>query len=125
MRLALTVLLMLATTVACAEWVRINETDTGVIYVDPTTIRKDGDLRTVWGLTNLKTRDSAGELSRRRLDEYDCKQERYRIVSISTHSEAMAMGRILTRDSDSSEWQYAAPGSVAGDLLGFVCARGK
>lgn len=123
MRVALTFLLLLATTTAWAEWVKVNETETGVIYVDPATLRKDGDLRRVWGLTDLKARDAGGELSRRRLDEYDCRQERYRILSISTHSGSMAMGTILFRDSDSSEWQYAAPGSVAGDLLGFACSR--
>jgi hypothetical protein len=123
MRIFLTLLLMLAVTMARAEWVKVNETETGVVYLDPATIRKDGDLRRIWGLTDLKVRDAGGELSRRRLDEYDCKKERYRILSISTHSGSMAMGKILARDSDSGEWQYAAPGSVAGDLLGFVCSK--
>jgi len=42
MRVALIALLMLATAPAWAEWVKVDETDEVVIYVDPATIRKDG-----------------------------------------------------------------------------------
>ena len=56
MRVVLVALLMLATIPAWAEWLKVEENDIGtVFYLDPATIRKDGDLRRVWGLQDLKT----------------------------------------------------------------------
>ena len=123
MRVALIALLMLATTPAWAEWVKVDETDEVVIYVDPATIRKDGNLRRIWEMQDLKARDLDGSLSRRALSEYDCKEERLRLLSLSTHSGQMAMGKIIITVSPSGKWDYAAPGTSGQTMLKFVCTR--
>ena len=123
MRIVLTTLLMLATTTAWADWIKMSETDTAVIYLDPATHRVDGNLRGVWELHDLKVRDPDGELSRRSLREFDCKGDRLRILSMSTHSGPMATGKLLWSGNDPSQWQYIAPGTSGASLLRAVCGR--
>ena len=123
MRIVLTALLMLATAPAWAEWVKVDETDEVLIYVDPATIRKDGNLRRIWEMQDLKARDSDGSLSRRALSEYDCKGKRLRLLSLSTHSGQMATGKIIITVSPSGKWDCAVPGTSGQTMLKFVCAR--
>ena len=48
-------LMLLATSPAWAEWVKVYETSNGdTFYIEPATIRKDGNLRKVWVLISLK-----------------------------------------------------------------------
>ena len=63
-------------------------------------------------------------MSRRVLFEYDCKDERSRVLSFSTHSEAMAGGKALsTYSSGPSKWDYIAPGTSGQTNLRIVCAK--
>lgn len=118
-------LMLLATSPAWAEWVEIGSSSGGkTYYIDPATIRKDGNLRKVWALTNYKKRESSGEMSSRSKREYDCINERYRILSLSTHSGLMAEGEILSIGSYRPwEWDDIAPETIGQAYLEFVCAQ--
>ena len=124
MRLVLCLLLTLSTSLAWAEWVKVSVTDEHTTYIDPATIRKDGNLRKVWTIQDRKQRDKDGEMSRRTLIEYDCKEERYRVRSGTTHSDPMARGNTLyTRSGEPGEWNDIPPetppdGSGAASRLG-------
>ena len=122
-RLILCLLLALAAVPAWAEWVRADETDSAITYIDPATIRKDGNLRRVWEIQNLKQRHKHGEMSRRGLFEYDCKDERSRILSFSTHSDAMARGNTIVSLNEPDTWVYAPPGTPIQTIMRIVCAK--
>lgn len=115
-------LMLFVTGAAWADWVIVGESPESTVYVDPATIRKEGDLRKVWGIQDLKERDKDGEKSRRYREEYDCKGARKRYLSATTHSETMAGGTPLLTTSDPSPWTDIRPGSVADDILKQVCA---
>ena len=121
-KLFLVCLMMLAGS-AWAEWVFYAETDTSTFYFDPATIRKDGHIRRVWELIDLRKRHNDGEMSRRYRVEYDCKQERMRYLGISEHSETMAGGKVLTIAGESTVWDGIAPGTVVERMLNLVCAK--
>jgi len=106
---------------AAAGWVRLVETDEVFFYYDPATIRVNGHLRRVWEIQDLKQRNPAGEMSRRFLSEYDCREERHRLLSFSTHSEPMAGGRILLIHGSPSEWNHIPPYSPALRMFKIVC----
>lgn len=107
---------------AGAEWVVYRENDEMVFYYDPATIRKDGNLRRVWGLQDLKQRNKDGYLSLRALTEFDCENERARTLSSSVHSGAMAGGKVLyTETTKTPQWNYIPPGTVAEVLFRRVC----
>ena len=123
MRLVLCLLLTLAAAPAWAEWVKVSENVRSVYYIDPATIRRDGNLRRVWEIEDLKERGKGGEMSRRSLNEYDCKEERSRILSISAHSDPMAGGKTLLDYSEPGKWGYHPPETSGQEVMQFVCAK--
>ena len=123
MRLVLCLLLTLAATPAWAEWVKVSETDGNFFYIDPATIRRDGNLRKVWTINDLKQRHKDGTMSRRALYEFECKEERHRLLSISAHSDPMASGKVLEIDSEPDKWSYIAPNTPGENILRRVCAK--
>ena len=109
---------------AWAEWVLYEETQKATFYYDPATISKDGSMRRrVWQLTDLRKRHKDGEMSRRSRIEYDCKQENYRFLAFSAHSEHMAGGTVLkTEGEDNSLWAIP-PNTAIEMILNIVCAK--
>jgi hypothetical protein len=60
----------LVTGAAWAEWLKVAENDSADYYIDPATIRKDGNLRKVWDMYNTKEPGKGGALSIRAKAEY-------------------------------------------------------
>ena len=115
--------LMMLSGSAWAEWVMYGEHDTATFYYDPATIRKDGNMRQVWVLLNWRKRDKDNVMSHRLRYEYDCKQERYRFLAISEHSEPMAGGKVLSMQEEEKLWRAIAPDTPAEVTLKIVCAK--
>lgn len=106
-----------------AHWSKAVETDSTVEYVDLETIERRGDHRLVWTLQDLKQRGSQGELSFRRLLEFNCQKRQYLIVWIAGHSGPMAGGRILgSGKSPTPNWYSISKGSAVETSLKIVCA---
>lgn len=116
---------LLATSAASAfaEWTRVGENDEGIYYIDYETIRKDGSLRKVWLVQDLKQRDENGEMSRRLRMEYDCNGERWRAASYSGHSQSMASGDTVKSASSTTSWSDIPPQSGNETILKIVCTK--
>ena len=108
---------------AWAEWVMYFEAKTITYYYDPATIRKDGNMRQVWRIQELKQRTADGEKSRRMRIEYDCKEERYRILSASVHSEPLAEGKVIYSEIKDNIWTVIPPASASEAMFKIVCAK--
>ena len=121
-KLFLLCLMMLASS-AWAEWVLYGETNTATLYFDPATIRKDGNMRRVWQLHDLKTLNEEGVMSRRFRSEYDCKNESWRIISRSNHSERMATGETLYSNSSAGDWSDIPPNTISATILNIICTK--
>ena len=115
--------LMLLGGSAWAEWLIYDTTDKSTFYYDPATIRKDGHIHRVWELQDLSKRGKSGEMSLRMRMEYDCKQERYRFLGISGHSEPMAGGTVLKTEVESNDWVAIPPGTVSDRMLKIICTK--
>lgn len=117
-------LLILIASPAWAGWVELTRGESGnVFYIDPATIRKDGNRRKVWTITGLNKVGSLGELSRKYRMEFDCKEERSRFLSISAHSKPMGAGDVLVIDNFIGEWQEVAPETIDEAFLKRVCGK--
>jgi hypothetical protein len=124
------VCLMLLSGSAWAEWVLIGETDNGgevvSFWVDPSTIKKNGSRRKVWGITAFTSRNEFGALSNRWQEEYDCKEEQARYLALSAHSERFAGGHtILVNTINPKDEVFApvAPGTLRSGAMEFVCSK--
>ncbi len=113
--------LMLAAAPAFAEWVKVGRTDAAVHYVDPATVRKDGNLRRVWALQDLVDERPDGTMSIRALQEYDCGNGRFRFLSVAAHSGPMAGGHVLTEHALRDAWSPARPGASRSAVGKMVC----
>lgn len=122
MRIILCFLMALVAAPAWAEWVKVMESDSAVFYIDPASIREDGNLRKVWEILDLKQRGKNGSMSMRGRKEYDCKEEQSRLHAFSTHSEPMAGGKTLLSEDGVDEWFAIPPGSGSARILKIVCA---
>jgi hypothetical protein len=122
MRAALCFLFALVAAPAWAEWVKVGETDIAVYYIDSTTVRRDRHLRWVWEVQDFKQRRENGLMSRRVLDEFDCREEEVRILSMFNHAEPMATGPASLLSNDpfiSTAIQRSTPAEV---IYNIVCA---
>jgi hypothetical protein len=123
MKRILFVLLMMTCSVSWGGWVMHAETDTTTHYYDPATLKKDGHIRKVWVLQDLKKRHKDGEMSRRARGEYDCKQERVRYLTMTEHSEPMAGGEVLLNAGEDRVWREIPPNTPSADIFNLVCSH--
>ncbi len=123
MRIVLCLMIALVAAPACAEWVSVGETKKASGYIDPATISKNGNFRKVWQLQDLKERGKDGAMSRRVLWEYDCNEGRDRMLSISTYSEPMARGKILSEFDPGESLTHITPNTPSAIIIKIVCAK--
>jgi len=103
-----------------AGWEQVSQSSGDVFFIEPTTIKKDGIFRKVWGLIDL-AKPIMGHSSRKYLQEYDCKNETTRILTITAFSKQMGNGDAVGTESVTSKWEYIIPDSVDAALLKRVC----
>jgi hypothetical protein len=122
MRKNLFCLLVLISCPVFADWVMIGKNEEGrVFFNDPKTLRIDGGLVKVWELQNFKP-EPDGAQSYRMRKEYDCKKERFRLISISSHTGSMASGQVIdSQTQDNSTWHEIAPKTVNEALFRASC----
>ena len=122
MKKLLFVCLVFASSAVFAEWAKLSDNDETIVYIDLSTVRKDGNLRTVSQLHDDKKRGEDGVKSTRISWEYDCNSERVRIVSATSFPETMAGGKKLFSFYKTSEWRDIAPETAGYNGLKAVCA---
>lgn len=105
-----------------AEWTIFSKTDISDIYIEPLSLRKIDDLRRVWVMEDRRTIVPKSYLSSRSLHEYDCKEERVRVIQRENFSERKLSGSPLPSPDNPNAWLYAAPGTVAAQILNLVCS---
>ena len=119
-------MLALVGTKAMAEWTAVDKTDYMVVYVDFATIRKTGDIVTMWSLNNFKTvqTGTSGKfLSASTQDEYDCKKEQNRLLAQSEYSGSMQGGTVVFDDSEPGGWKPITLNSVREVLWKTACGK--
>jgi hypothetical protein len=108
---------------AWAEWVKMGETDEGSLYIDAASVQREGQFRQVLELMDLKQRDEGGELSRRIRVQYDCALGLTKVLSISTHVEAMGTGKALVAVAREGLRKEVPPGTAYETSFKLLCAK--
>ena len=127
--LLLGLMLLVTAGAAIAEWTIAGFSDEADKYVDIATIRRNGNLVKMWDLADFKTkmvRTDTGDtyLSSKMQSEYDCKEEKVRILAFNWFSGQMGSGKVVYLDHDPSDkWSPISPGSVNEILWKIACGK--
>ena len=121
-------LLVLSSVPAYAEWELVSGDDEAglTVYVDRDTIRRKGNLVKMWQLYDYKTVQTvAGDslLSVQRQNEYDCMEERTRMLAYTWFSSNMGKGRVVYRAADEQQWEPVVPRSIDRTLWKVACGK--
>lgn len=108
--------------VSAQDWKLVSETDIVKSYIDVTSIKTINGYIRAWSLQNRNKPTKSGEYSFKALEEYDCKLDRTRIISLIAYKGQMGSGDGTTSNGI-GEWEYPAPGTNGGTILKFVCSR--
>ena len=125
-RLLLVTLLFLSSGPAYAEWVAMGTSTTedgNTLYADPDTIRRKGEMVKMWQLYDLKTAITvAGTsvLSTMVQNEFDCGEERIRLLAFVHFSGNMGRGKMVYEEAIEQKWKPVSPGGF--NQLGLQAA---
>lgn len=124
-KLLLFLILVVVSNNAVAEWILISENDQLILYSNPVTIIKSGNMVRMIRLTNFKTAqriNGKSYLSTKRQDEYDCLKQRYRIIYVNAYTENMGEGNVVIRVINKpDDWKLISSGSQGEAVWSFAC----
>jgi len=124
-KLLLFLILVVVSNNAVAEWILISENDQLILYSNPVTIIKSGNMVRMIRLTNFKTAqriNGKSYLSTKRQDEYDCLKQRYRIIYVNAYTENMGEGKVVIRVINKpDDWKLISSGSQGEAVWSFAC----
>ncbi len=99
-------------------WTRLGETEQVALFVNRNSIERDGNLRRVWEMQDLKQPDPDGVQSRRYLNEYDCQYKMYRISQVTSFDGPQLSGKKLFEIKDAGYWRKIPPNGLF--TLGYI-----
>ena len=111
---------------ASAEWLLVDQSNKAKHFVNLENIKRRGDLVEIWQITNLFAPDDDGTLSRRGLEQHDCRNDKWRLLDVSFHSDHWAKGRIISSQSyeeAEAKWQRTPPETVGETIHKMACKK--
>ena len=130
--------LVLCSAPVYAEWVAVEEPDPSpgirTLYVDPTSIRRQGNLVTLWYLIDFTwMQGNAGMgpfrfgphrfFSTTTQKQFDCREKRVRLLTFTEYSLHMGMGTPRNGYVDPDKWIPIEPKSINEALWEVGCVR--
>ncbi len=113
---------------AMAEWTAIkwNHEDGGLtVYVDYTTIRKEGDKVRMLSLVDFEVIDKkeVDPFYSRSQNEYDCKSKKVRQLFYALYSGSMGKGKMEHSNSEHLKWLPVKSGSMEEAMWKVACSK--
>jgi hypothetical protein len=121
-------LMILSSQPVYAEWVLVSGDDEAglKVYVDPATLRRNGRLAKMWKLHDYKTVQTvAGDslLSMKQFNEYDCTEERTRMLGYTWFSGNMGNGNVVYSTMEQLQWEPVIPRTINRTLWKVACEK--
>ena len=110
-------------TVWAMNWSKLVETQTMTFYVNRNAIEREGDIRRVWEMQDLKAADPEGVMSRRYLNEYDCKEKMHRIGQMTSFAGPKLTGKPLFEVAEWGYWRKVPPDGVFVVSYVMLCVK--
>ena len=127
-KLLLLLMLVFISSSVMAEWTALkwNHEDGGLtLYVDYTTIRKEGDRVRMLSLADFEVveKNEVDLFSSRAQNEYDCKEKKIRQLFYSLYSGSMGKGKMEHSNSEHLKWMPVQPGSMEDAMWTVACGK--
>ena len=122
LRIILATVFALLVVPAWAGWVAVTESGSTVYYVDPSHIKKEGDVRRLFLLEVRNRPGVGGEMSRKTQVEFDCKNRTARPRSVSSYTGTMGSGQVIYSDLRGGKAHAVEADSVEGQVFNRACA---
>ena len=129
---ALITLLFLSTAPVNAEWVAVEKdymlSGLQTLYVDPDSIRREGNLVTMWQLIDFKWMQGSARgptrfLSTETRKQFDCSGKRLRLLAFTDFSRGMGTGIPADGYVDTGNWLPVEPESINQALSEVACGK--
>ena len=125
-KLLIALALTLISSSVSAEWDYIARAAdrSSTTYIEGTSIRKSGDKVKLWEMLDYEKGRQLGSkqvLSFKSLKEHDCKEKKYRGLSVIFYSENMERGTIVYSNNDTRPWKNVIPGSTNEVSFKYAC----
>ena len=108
-----------------SEWVVFEAAPDATIYVDPSTIRREGDRAEMWVLIDYASPqpDKTGKqvMSDKLKYQYDCSGKQLSIVATSAHAGPMASGETINVNPDPPQLTPIPAGTTAEKMWQHAC----
>lgn len=126
----LIVSLLLDPRLGFAEWVKVDSPfqvpELQTIYIDQETIQREGNLVTLWQLTDYRwmqggPRSTPRFLSTTSQKQFDCSGKRLRFLAFTEYSQRMAKGRADAEYVDQDRWLPVRPEGIDESLWEIAC----
>ncbi len=131
-RLLLITLLVLSYGPVYAEWVAIEKnhqlSELQTVYIDPAFIRREGNLVTMWQLTDFKwmqgnPKGPSRFLSTKTHKQFDCAAKRVRRLAFTNFYGRMGTGTPGARYETEGHWYLVEPESLNQPLWEVACNK--
>jgi len=127
-RFLLVTIVVLSSAPAYAEWVKVGDGDEAgrTVYVNPTTIRRNSNLVKMCQLYDYKTVQTVGGirfLTAEEQWEFDCAEDRGRVVALKGFSGNMASGTMVYTNSEVGKWISVMPNSIGHTVWKIACGK--
>lgn len=111
-----------------AEWTEVewSHEDGGLtLYVDYTTIRKEGSKVRMLSLTDFEiiVKDKIDLFSSRTQAEFDCGEKKMRQLFYALYSGNMGSGKMEHSNSEHLKWMPVEPGSMGEAMWEIACGK--
>ncbi|MBU3640822.1 surface-adhesin E family protein [Polynucleobacter sp. Fuers-14] len=118
---------------ASAEWFLIgtNNDKSNTTYIDSDTHKVTGvNSATSWFLMDFKNSMKVGNVmyqSSKTLYEFNCRDDRYRVLAMYFYSKNMGNGDAVSSSEDykNNDWSSIPPGTVMSAMKKFACIKNK
>lgn len=124
------VLLVFSDSPASADWVSVEKPypvrELQTLYIDPSTIRREGDFVEVWQLTDYRWMQGGPKATPRFLSttthkQIGCTDKRLRLLAYTEFSQRMAAGTASNGYVDKDRWLPVEPDSINEALWEILC----
>ncbi len=127
-RSILMILLALSSSSAMAKWIKVDNNKEFTTYADHASIRRHGHfakLMSMYEYRSVQTNitDSFSYLSTQQQGEYDCKEEKSRMLASSLHSKKMGKGRVIHYKSSPMESMTVSTNGIDEALWKIACGK--